>query len=215
MQDLLPRLMMIIFDINLFFLQKVERVYPGDRDRLRRMSIVEEGQPQYIRMAFLAVVGSHTVNGVAALHSELVKSMLFQDFVEYFGEARFTNVTNGVTPRRWLHQANPRLSNLIAEKLGSVSFLKNLSDLQQLKKFANDTTFQKQWMDIKYRNKVRLAQHIQAHCGVEVSPDALFDIQCKRFHEYKRQFMNILGVIFRYKKLKEMSPQDLAKQTKK
>ncbi|ORY48562.1 glycosyl transferase [Rhizoclosmatium globosum] len=157
MQDLLPRLMMIIFDINLFFLQKVERVYPGDRDRLRRMSIVEEGQPQYIRMAFLAVVGSHTVNGLPLCTLSL-----------------------------WLHQANPRLSNLIAEKLGSESFLKNLSDLQQLKKFANDATFQKQWMDIKYRNKVRLAQHIQVHCGVEVSPDALFDIQCKRFHEYKR-----------------------------
>ncbi|KAJ3020905.1 UNVERIFIED_CONTAM: Non-essential glycogen phosphorylase [Siphonaria sp. JEL0065] len=215
MQDLLPRLMMIIFDINLFFLQKVERVFPGDRERLRRMSIVEEGQPQFIRMAFLAVVGSHTVNGVAALHSELVKSMLFQDFVEYFGDSRFTNVTNGVTPRRWLHQANPRLSDLIAQKLGNDSFLKNLSELQKLKKFATDTTFQKQWMEIKYRNKVRLAQHIQIHCGVEVSPDALFDIQCKRFHEYKRQFMNILGVIHRYKKLKEMSKEELSKQVKK
>ncbi|KAI9344247.1 carbohydrate phosphorylase-domain-containing protein [Obelidium mucronatum] len=215
MQDLLPRLMMIIFDINLFFLQKVERVFPGDRERLRRMSIVEEGQPQFIRMAFLAVVGSHTVNGVAALHSELVKSMLFQDFVEYFGEARFTNVTNGVTPRRWLHQANPRLSELIVQKLGNDDFLKNLGELQKLKKFSTDPAFQKQWMEIKYRNKVRLAQHIQIHCGVDVSPDALFDIQCKRFHEYKRQFMNILGVIHRYKKLKEMSKEELSKQVKK
>ncbi|KAJ3356156.1 Non-essential glycogen phosphorylase [Entophlyctis luteolus] len=215
MQDLLPRLMMIIFDINLFFLQKVERVYPGDRDRLRRMSIVEEGQPQYIRMAFLAVVGSHTVNGVAALHSELVKSMLFNDFVEYFGEARFTNVTNGVTPRRWLHQANPRLSSLIVDKLGSELFLKDLSELQKLKAFASDSAFQKQWMEIKHTNKVRLAQHIQLHCGIDVNPDALFDIQCKRFHEYKRQLMNILGVIHRYKMLKEMSKKDLEKQTKK
>ncbi|KAI9326089.1 glycosyl transferase [Obelidium mucronatum] len=215
MQDLLPRLMMIIFDINLFFLQKVERVFPGDRERLRRMSIVEEGQPQFIRMAFLAVVGSHTVNGVAALHSELVKSMLFQDFVEYFGEARFTNVTNGVTPRRWLHQANPRLSELIVQKLGNDDFLKNLGELQKLKKLSTDPAFQKQWMEIKYRNKVRLAQHIQIHCGVDVSPDALFDIQCKRFHEYKRQFMNILGVIHRYKKLKEMSKEELSKQVKK
>ncbi|KAJ3376341.1 Non-essential glycogen phosphorylase, partial [Entophlyctis sp. JEL0112] len=201
MQDLLPRLMMIIFDINLFFLQKVERVYPGDRDRLRRMSIVEEGQPQFIRMAYLAVVGSHTVNGVAALHSELVKSMLFNDFVEYFGEARFTNVTNGVTPRRWLHQANPRLSSLIADKLGSELFLKDLSELQKLKAFASDPVFQKQWMEIKHINKIRLAQHIQLHCGIDVNSDALFDIQCKRFHEYKRQFMNILG--------------ELEKQTKK
>ncbi|KAJ3203840.1 Non-essential glycogen phosphorylase, partial [Entophlyctis luteolus] len=215
MQDLLPRLMMIIFDINLFFLQKVERVYPGDRDRLRRMSIVEEGQPQFIRMAYLAVVGSHTVNGVAALHSELVKSMLFNDFVEYFGEARFTNVTNGVTPRRWLHQANPRLSSLIADKLGSELFLKDLSELQKLKAFASDPVFQKQWMEIKHINKIRLAQHIQLHCGIDVNSDALFDIQCKRFHEYKRQFMNILGVIHRYKKLKELSKEELEKQTKK
>ncbi|KAI8614952.1 glycosyl transferase [Chytriomyces sp. MP71] len=215
MQDLLPRLMMIIFDINLFFLQKVERVYPGDRDRLRRMSIVIEGQPQYISMAHLAVVGSHTVNGVAALHSELVKSMLFQDFVEYFGEARFTNVTNGVTPRRWLHQANPQLSKLIESKLGNDMFLKHLNELQKLKKFSDDGVFQKEWMDIKYQNKLRLANHIRVHCGVDVSPDALFDIQCKRFHEYKRQFMNILGVIHRYKRLKALDQTELAKEVMK
>ncbi|KAJ3071789.1 Non-essential glycogen phosphorylase [Podochytrium sp. JEL0797] len=215
MQDLLPRLMMVIFDINLYFLQKVERVFPGDRERLRRMSIVEEGQPQYIRMAFLAVVGSHTVNGVAALHSELVKSMLFHDFVEYFGADHFTNVTNGVTPRRWLHQANPHLSNLIAQKLGNENFLKHLDQLQQIKKYADDAEFQKQWMNIKLKNKKRLAEHILIQCGIEVDPEAMFDIQCKRFHEYKRQFMNILGVIHRYHEIKTMTPEQLAKQTKK
>ncbi|KAL2916158.1 Non-essential glycogen phosphorylase [Polyrhizophydium stewartii] len=181
--DLLPRHMMIIFDINLFFLQKVEKLYPGDRDRLRRMSIIEEGHPQYVRMAFLAVVGSHCVNGVAALHSELVKTQLFQDFVELFGAQKFTNVTNGVTPRRWLHQANPLLSTLISEKLGGNSWLRG-----------------------------RLAEYISSACGISVSPDALFDVQCKRLHEYKRQFLNILAVIHRYETLKAMSPEDLAKQ---
>jgi starch phosphorylase len=116
--------MMIIFDINLFFLQSVEQKYPSDRDRLRRMSIIEEGHPQFVRMAFLAVVGSHTINGVAALHSNLIKSMIFQDFVEYFGEQKFTNVTNGITPRRWLHQSNHKLSDLITSKLGNRAWLK-------------------------------------------------------------------------------------------
>ncbi|KAI8925852.1 glycosyl transferase [Entophlyctis helioformis] len=207
--DLLPRHMMIIFDINLFFLQQVESKYPGDRDRLRRMSIIEEGHPQHVRMAFLAVVGSHCVNGVAALHSDLVKSQLFPDFVEFFGAAKFTNVTNGVTPRRWLHQANPLLSDLITEKLGGDRWLRELDSLSELKAFADDREFQKRWMAIKRTNKARLADYIAAACGVQVSPDALFDVQCKRLHEYKRQFMNILGVIHRYEVLKAMNEEDL------
>ncbi|KAJ3277397.1 Non-essential glycogen phosphorylase, partial [Blyttiomyces sp. JEL0837] len=208
-QDILPRLMMIIFDINLFFLQKVERVYPGDRERLRRMSIIEEGMPQYVKMACLAVVGSHTVNGVAELHSSLVKSVLFQDYVDYFGATRFTNVTNGITPRRWLHQANVHLGELISEKLGGNEWLKDLSLLERIKQFANDADFQERWMAIKFQNKVRLANHIRTHCAIEVNPEALFDIQCKRFHEYKRQFMNILGIIHRYNTLKKMSKEEL------
>ncbi|KAI9342749.1 glycosyl transferase [Zopfochytrium polystomum] len=210
-QDLLPRLMMIIFDINLYFLQKVERLYPGDRDRLRRMSIIEEGFPQYVKMAYLGVVGSHTVNGVAALHSNLIKTALFQDFVEYFGDSRFTNVTNGVTPRRWLHQANPELAELITETLGSDKWLKDLSLLANIKPFAEDAAFRSKWMAIKYHNKARLALYIKTHCKVDVSPDALFDIQCKRFHEYKRQFMNILGVIHRYQYLKKLSKEEIVK----
>ncbi|KAJ3217313.1 Non-essential glycogen phosphorylase, partial [Dinochytrium kinnereticum] len=153
-QDLLPRLMMIIFDVNLFFLQDVEKKFPGDREKLRRMSIIEEGHPQYVRMAFLACVGSHTVNGVAALHSELVKSEIFKDYVDYFGASRFTNVTNGITPRRWLNQANPGLGELITDKLGSEAWVKELTLISGIKKYADDPHFQVQWMNIKRLNKV-------------------------------------------------------------
>ncbi|TPX34591.1 glycogen phosphorylase [Synchytrium microbalum] len=209
LQDLLPRHLLIIYDINLYFLQSVEKVFPGDRDRLRRMSIIEEGHPQHVRMAFLAVVGSHTVNGVAALHSELIKTMIFSDFVEFFGNPRFTNVTNGITPRRWLHQANPKLSTLITNKLGGLHWLKHLDELSALKKYCDDPAFQKEWMDIKRFNKMRLAKTIKQTCGVDVSADALFDIQCKRLHEYKRQFMNILSIIFRYQRLKAMTKSEI------
>lgn len=211
-QSLLPRHMMLIFDINLFFLQNVEKTYPGDRDRLRRMSIIEEaGSSQYVRMAYLAVVGTHHVNGVAALHSELVKTQLFPDFVEFFGPEKFTNVTNGVTPRRWLNQANPKLGDLITKTLGSNLWLKKLTELGKLKAKADDPEFQKTWMSIKRWNKQRLSEYIEVACGLKVSPDALFDIQCKRLHEYKRQFMNILGVIHRYESIKALSDADLKK----
>lgn len=210
-QELLPRHMMIMFTINLYFLQAVERKYPGDREKLRRMSIIEEGNPQYIRMAFLAIVGSYCVNGVAALHSELIKTTIFSEFVEFFGDGHFTNVTNGVTPRRWLHQANPKLSDLITVTLKSDAWLKDLTQLAKLKPFAKDANFQKKWMAIKHQNKVILAEHIAETTGLIVSPDALFDIHCKRLHEYKRQFMNILGVLARYEKLKSMTEVELKK----
>jgi len=211
-QDLLPRHMMIIFDINLFFLQKVEKKFPGDRDRLRRMSIIEEGHPQNVRMAFLAIVGSHTVNGVAELHSNLIKNVIFPDFVEYYEGNKFTNVTNGITPRRWLHQCNPALSEFITQKLGSEAWVKDLEQLKKLKQYADDPAVQKQWMAIKRQNKVRLADYIHSITSIQVSPDSLFDIQVKRIHEYKRQFMNILGVIHRYLRLKKMTPEQKAKE---
>jgi len=211
-QDLLPRHMMIIFDINLFFLQKVEKKFPGDRDRLRRMSIIEEGHPQNVRMAFLAIVGSHTVNGVAELHSNLIKNVIFPDFVEYYEGNKFTNVTNGITPRRWLYQCNPALSDFITSKLGSDGWVKDLEQLKKLKEFADDPAVQKQWMAIKRQNKVRLADYIHSITSIQVSPDSLFDIQVKRIHEYKRQFMNILGVIHRYLRLKKMTPEQKAKE---
>ncbi|KAJ0323211.1 hypothetical protein COL5a_008431 [Colletotrichum fioriniae] len=211
-QHLLPRHLQIIYDINLFFLQSVEKMFPNDREILSRVSIIEESQPKMVRMAYLAIVGSHKVNGVAELHSDLIKTTIFKDFVNIYGPDKFTNVTNGITPRRWLHQANPRLSDLIASKTGgNYDFLKDLTKLNQLELSVNDKEFRKEWAEIKYANKVRLAKYIKTTLGVSVNPAALFDVQVKRIHEYKRQQLNIFGVIHRYLTLKAMSPEDRKK----
>lgn len=208
MQNLLPRHMQIIYDINLFFLQSVEKRFPNERDLLSRVSIIEESQPKMVRMAYLAIIGSHKVNGVAELHSDLLKSTLFKDFVEVYGPDKFTNVTNGITPRRWLHQANPRLSDLIASKLGGHEFLTDLTQLDKLESFVDDKEFRKEWSEIKTSNKVRLAKYIKETTGYSVDPTALFDIQVKRIHEYKRQQLNIFGVIHRYLTIKSMTPEE-------
>ncbi|KAJ4403740.1 Non-essential glycogen phosphorylase [Neurospora sp. IMI 360204] len=210
-QHLLPRHLQLIYDINLFFLQTVERKFPKDRDMLGRVSIIEEAQPKMVRMAHLAIVGSHKVNGVAELHSDLIKTTIFKDFVEVFGPDKFTNVTNGITPRRWLHQANPRLSELISSKTGSQNFLKDLTELAKIEHYKDDPDFRKEWAEIKYANKVRLAKYIKKTTGVDVNPSALFDVQVKRIHEYKRQQMNIFGVIHRYLTLKSLSPEERKK----
>lgn len=210
-QHLLPRHLQIIYDINLNFLQTVEKNFPNDRDMLGRVSIIEESQPKKVRMAYLAVIGSHKVNGVAELHSDLIKTTIFKDFVKIFGPDKFTNVTNGITPRRWLHQANPRLSELIASKLGGYDFLKDLTLLSGIEKYVNDKAFRKEFADIKYANKVRLAKYIKEAQGVSVNPAALFDIQVKRIHEYKRQQLNIFGVIHRYLDIKKMSAEERKK----
>lgn len=210
-QHLLPRHLQIIYDINLFFLQSVERKFPNDRDLLRRVSIIEESQPKMVRMAYLAIVGSHKVNGVAELHSDLIKTTIFKDFVNIFGVDKFTNVTNGITPRRWLYQANPRLSALIESKVGSKDFLKDLTLLNKIELSLKDKAFRKEWADIKLGNKVRLAKHIKASTGVTVNPTALFDVQVKRIHEYKRQQLNIFGVIHRYLALKALTPEERKK----
>ncbi|RKF53854.1 Glycogen phosphorylase [Golovinomyces cichoracearum] len=207
-ENLLPRHLQIIYDINLFFLQSVERRFPNDREFLSRVSIIEESQPKLIRMAYLAIVGSHKVNGVAELHSDLIKTTIFKDFVKIFGPDKFTNVTNGITPRRWLHQANPKLSGLIARKLGGYGFLKDLSLLNDLETCVDDDEFKREWSEIKLNNKVRLAEHIKKTTGVTVDPSALFDIQVKRIHEYKRQQMNIFGVIHRYLTIKSLTPEE-------
>jgi starch phosphorylase len=210
-QNLLPRHLQIIYDVNLFFLQSVERRFPKDRDILARVSVIEEGQPKMVRMAFLAIIGSHKVNGVAELHSDLIKTTIFKDFVEIYGPDKFTNVTNGVTPRRWLNQANPRLAELIASKLGGYDYLKDLTLINKLEHYVDDKEFKKEWAEIKYANKVRLAQHILATTGVSVNPKALFDIQVKRIHEYKRQQLNVFGVIHRYLAIKKMSAEERKK----
>jgi len=214
-QHLLPRHLQIVYDINLFFLQTVERAFPGDRELLGRVSIIEESQPKMVRMAFLAIVGSHKVNGVAELHSDLIKTTIFKDFVTIFGPDKFTNVTNGITPRRWLHQANPRLSDLIATKTGTHNFLKDLTLLNKIELSVDDPAFRKEWAAIKLANKARLAEYIKKTTGVVVDPSALFDVQVKRIHEYKRQQMNIFGVIHRYLKIKAASPEERKKFLKR
>ncbi|KAF2450185.1 glycosyltransferase family 35 protein [Karstenula rhodostoma CBS 690.94] len=211
LQHLLPRHLQIIYDINLNFLQFVERNFPKDREMLGRVSIIEESNPKMVRMAYLALIGSHKVNGVAELHSDLIKTTIFKDFVKIYGPDKFTNVTNGITPRRWLHQANPRLSALIASKLGSHDFLKDLTLLSKLEAFVDDQEFRKEFREIKYANKVRLAKHIKEHNKVTVNPAALFDVQVKRIHEYKRQQLNIFGVIHRYLQIKALSTEERKK----
>ncbi|RKP21583.1 glycosyl transferase [Rozella allomycis CSF55] len=205
MNRLLPRHLQIIYDINLYFLQNVEKIFPNDRDKLSRMSIIEEGYPQQVRMANLAVIGSHTVNGVAEIHSLLVKHEIFKDFVDYFGVLKFQNKTNGITPRRWLLQANPGLSELITEALGNDEWIGDLSLLKGLKKFADDEIFQEKWIQAKYSSKEKLCQYIKDVCDIQINPDSIFDVQVKRIHEYKRQFMNILAVIHSYLQLKNSS----------
>ncbi|KAL3438015.1 glycosyl transferase [Aspergillus tetrazonus] len=211
LQNLLPRHMQLIFEINLYFLQFVEKKFPDDREILSRVSIIEESHPKMVRMAHVAVIGSHKVNGVAELHSDLIQSTIFRDFVAIYGPDKFTNVTNGVTPRRWLHQANPRLSDLIASKLGGYDFLTDLTLLDQLEDYADDKDFQREWVEIKTSNKLRLAKHIKETTGYSVNPNSLFDVQVKRIHEYKRQQLNIFGVIDRYLKIKSMSAEEKKK----
>lgn len=193
---LLPRLLEIIYEINARYLSEVALRWPGDSDRLRRMSIIEEGDEPMVRMAYLAIVGSFSINGVAALHTELLKKGLFLDFYEFWPE-RFNNKTNGVTPRRWLAASNVGLRKLIDETVGN-GWISNLQQLEQLKDLADDKAFQKKWQQIKLENKRHLAELVKVDCSVEFDPEAMFDVQVKRIHEYKRQLLNVLHIIHLY-----------------
>ena len=208
---LLPRHLLIIFEINRRFLEDVENRFPGDSQRLQRMSIIDDNGEKQIRMAYLAIVSSHSVNGVSALHSEILKDDLFHDFYEMW-PARFNNKTNGITQRRWLRHCNPHLSDLISEAIGD-GWTTDLDELQKLKPLAEDSQFRRRWMDIKRMNKQKLADHIYQRNGVQISPDSLFDCQTKRIHEYKRQLLNILQVIARYNRLKEYPGLELPPRT--
>ncbi|KAG7879883.1 hypothetical protein KL937_002767 [Ogataea polymorpha] len=210
--NLLPRHLEIIYQVNFEFLQEVERKFPTERDLLTRVSLIEESSPKNIRMAHLAIIGSHRVNGVAELHSELIKTTIFKDFVKIYGSERFTNVTNGITPRRWLRQANPKLSELIASKLGGYEYLTKLEKLKELQNFLEDSEFKKAWVEVKKYNKVRLTDMIKTLTGIEVSPNSMFDIQVKRIHEYKRQQLNIFGVIWRYLQIKATPKEERAEK---
>lgn len=210
--NLLPRHLEIIYDINYFFLKSVERKFPDDRELLANVSIIEENGVKLVRMAYLAIVGSHKVNGVAELHSELIKTTIFKDFVKVFGPDKFTNVTNGITPRRWLKQANPELAALISEVLQDpdYDYLTNLGKLKQLEKFVDDDKFLARWDAVKFNNKRRLATLIKNETSIDVDPTVMFDIQVKRIHEYKRQQMNIFAVIYRYLRIKELQAQGVS-----
>jgi starch phosphorylase len=207
MQKVLPRHMQIIFQINDKFLRLVQQKWPGDVAKVRQLSLIEEGGTKMIRMAHLAVVGSMSVNGVAALHTRLLKEKLFPEFDELY-PGKINNKTNGITPRRWLLACNPRLSQLITEKIGG-GWETDLDRLRALENFADDPEFQAQFMAVKRANKVDLAKIIRDECGIEVSPDALFDVQIKRLHEYKRQHLNLLHILALYRRLLQNPELDI------
>ena len=200
-ERLLPRPLEIIYELNARFLREVSIKWPGDNDRRRRMSIIEEGNVRQVRMAYLAIVGSFSVNGVAALHSKLLQEGLFHDFVELW-PTKFNNKTNGVTPRRWVAHANPGMSALISSQIGE-DWVADLSQLEKLKPLAEqkNSEFHAEWRAVKRANKARLAELVEAECGVVFNPDALFDVQVKRIHEYKRQLLNVLHVIHLYNRI--------------
>lgn len=198
-QKVIPRHLQIIFEINKKFLDEVNVKWPGDSGKIRTLSIIQEGPVQMVRMAHLAIVGSHSVNGVAALHTQLLKSDLFPEFDTLY-PGKFNNKTNGITPRRWLLSCNEGLSNLITSKIGH-GWERDLDKLRGLEPFAEDPQFQADFMAIKHANKVHLAKIIEDQCGVLVSADALFDVQIKRLHEYKRQHLNLLHILALYRRI--------------
>ena len=207
----LPRHLELVYEINHRFLQRVELDFPGDSDKLQKVSIIEEQPKKQIRMANLAMVGSHKVNGVSALHSDLLKTFVMSDFSDIYPD-KFINVTNGITPRRWLKLCNPALSELITEKIGA-GWVKDLSELNQLEAFADDAEFQQQFMAIKLVNKRRLAEYILEETGQVVHTNSIFDVQIKRLHMYKRQLLNLLHIIAQYLQLKDNPHQEFVART--
>lgn len=205
---LLPRIYMIVEEINRRFCEFLIKKYGSDAEKIRKMAVVADGQ---IRMAWLAIVGSHSVNGVAALHTEILKNQELKDFYEIYPE-KFNNKTNGITQRRWLGHANPELANLISENIGD-GFYKDLSQLEKLVPLADDADFRKKFMAIKKANKTALADYFKATMGIEINPDSIYDIQVKRLHEYKRQLLNILHVMSLYNKLKVNPGMDMVPRT--
>ena len=200
-RELLPRHLEIIYEINQRFLAEVRARFPDDEERVARMSLIGEGGGKRVRMANLASVGSHAVNGVAALHTELLKSSVLRDFHELWPE-RFSNKTNGVTPRRFLALANPGLRELISRSIGT-GWITHLDELKKLENFTEDDAFRAQWREVKQANKQRLADWIHTQTGIELDPSWLFDIQVKRIHEYKRQHLNVLHIATLYKRFKD------------
>ena len=211
MSNLLPRHIEIIYEINAKFLREVSYKFPGDTERLRRMSIIEEGDEQMVRMAYLAIIASFSVNGVAALHSDLLKSGLLHDFYEMWPE-KFNNKTNGVTPRRWIHQANRPFSDFISAKIGR-EWITDLSKLKKLEKFADDEKFQKEWTGYKKAAKERLAAQLDKWHGIKLDTNMLYDVQIKRIHEYKRQLLSALHAVHLYSEIKAGNTKNFTPRT--
>ena len=210
-KSVLPRHLEIIYEINRRFLDEVRTRYPDDNERIGRMSLIGEAGGKSVRMANLACVGSHAVNGVAELHTKLLTTHLLHDFYELSPE-KFSNKTNGVTPRRWIVLSNPRLSALITEKIGD-SWITDLNKLRQLEDFADDTKFMSRWHQVKLENKQEQAAFALEHTGVELNPESMFDVQVKRLHEYKRQHLNVLHIITLYNRIKQNPDIDIVPRT--
>lgn len=205
---LLPRIYQIVEEINRRFVLKIQEMYPGNQDKVKNMAVLYDGQ---VKMAHLAIAGSYSVNGVAALHTKILEERELKDFYEMRPE-QFNNKTNGITQRRFLLHANPLLANWITDKIGD-EWITNLSHLKKLKVYVNDEKCQHEFMNIKYQNKIRLAKYIKEHNGIDVDPRSIFDVQVKRLHEYKRQLMNILHVMYLYNKIKENPSMDFYPRT--
>ena len=209
--ELLPRHLQIIYEINRRFLEYVREYYTTDSSIISKLSIIREHPSKKIRMSNLAIVGCHTVNGVAKLHTEILKNTIFYHFNKLFPN-KIKNVTNGITPRRWLKAANPLLSGLITERIGD-KWIKKLDELKKLEKFVDDKEFLENWRGSKWLNKKLLINHIETDYGIKINPDSMFDVQIKRFHEYKRQLLNVLHIITLYNRIKDNPKQDFVPRT--
>lgn len=211
LERLLPRHLEIMYEINARFLDNVSKYYPGNVEKIRNVSIFEEGHVKQARMANLSVVGSFSVNGVSKLHTEILKERVFKDFYDIWPE-KFNNKTNGITQRRWLLQSNPELSKLITDTIGD-EWIVNLDHLKNLEKYADDKVFLNEFYKVKQNNKIRLSNYIKKELNIDVNPDSIFDVQVKRLHEYKRQLLNVMHIIYLYQTLKENPEQDIYPRT--
>ncbi len=211
-RTLLPRHLEIVLEINHRFLNKVKEQFPGDDPLINRLSIIDESGSRYVRMAHLAAAGSHTINGVSALHTELLKKDVLRDFHK-ISPQKIINITNGVTPRRWLQLYNPELSALITEYIGDKWTTHLETELQKLVPLADDATFRKKWREVKQQNKGRLADKVVFHAGIVINPESLFDVQVKRIHEYKRQHLNMLHIIALYNRIKKNPSINMVSRT--
>ncbi len=210
-EELLPRHLQIIYEINQRFLDAVKFKYDVDDDMMRKLSIIKEGDDKHVKMASLAIIGSHAINGVAALHTEILKNHIFPHYYKLFPE-KFFNVTNGITPRRWLRGANPSVANLITEAIGDV-WIRDLSKIKKIEKFITDEQFLESWRAYKWTNKNELIKYIQKEQDIIINPDSIFDVQVKRFHEYKRQLLNVFHIITLYNRLKENPNLEMVPRT--